>query len=77
MNDLRPSISYLANGFNKVKNSRIAVIYAVDSEIKVQQGIKNKKEKDMLEANKTSQTFKFDPNEIEPIILKRREIEER
>ena len=40
MSDLRPSISYLANGFNKTQSSRNAVIYAVESESKIKQKIK-------------------------------------
>ena len=77
MSDLRPSISYLANGFNKTQDSRNAVIYAVDSETKIQHGIEKKKEKELREKNKITSKFEFNPNEIEPIILRMKESEER
>ena len=77
MSDLRPSISYLANGFNNAKNSRNAVIYAVESENKIKQRIKIMEENAWKEVNKTIPKFKFDPNEIEPIILRMKESEER
>ena len=77
MSDLRPSISYLANGFNKTQNSRNAVIYAVESESKIKQKIKIMEENAWKEVNKTIPKFKFDPNEIEPIILRMKESEER
>lgn len=77
MSDLRPSISYLANGFNKKQSSRNAVIYAVESESKIKQKIKIMEENAWKEVNKTIPKFKFDPNEIEPIILRMKESEER
>ncbi len=77
MSDLRPSISYLANGFNKIQDSRNAVIYAVDSEIQIKHGIEKKKEKELREKNKINSKFEFNPNEIEPIILRMKESEER
>lgn len=77
MSDLRPSISYLANGFNKTQSSRNAVIYVVESESKIKQKIKIMEENAWKEVNKTIPKFKFDPNEIEPIILRMKESEER
>lgn len=77
MSDLRPSISYLANGFNKTQSSRNAVIYAVESESKIKQKIKIMEQNAWKEVNKTIPKFEFDPNEIEPIILRMKESEER
>ena len=77
MSDLRPSISYLANGFNKTQNNRNAVIYAVESESKIKQKIKIMEQNAWKEVNKTTPKFEFDPNEIEPIILRMKESEER
>lgn len=77
MSNLRPSIEYLAKEFNKMQNNRDAIIFAVESEKQIKQKVKETEEKTKEEINEKLPDFKFNPKEIQPIVLNNRNKDER
>lgn len=70
------SLEYAAEKTNKAVDTRQAIIYMVETDEKIQRKLKS------LEKNSWKQSleqkpekFKFNPNDIEPIILKNKDKE--
>lgn len=77
MSNLRPSIEYLAKEFNKMQNNRDSIIFAVESEKQIKQKVKEIEENTKEEIDNTLPNFKFNPEEIQPIVLNNRNKDER
>lgn len=77
MSNLRPSIEYLAKEFNKMQNNRDSIIFAVESEKQIKQKVKEIEENTKEEIDITLPNFKFNPEEIQPIVLNNRNKDER
>lgn len=77
MSNLCPSIEYLAKEFNKTQNSKTSIIFAVESERQIQKKIEDMEIEAKNKVDEEQTKFEFNPDEIEPIILNNRNIEER
>lgn len=77
MSNLRPSIEYLSKEFNKMQNNRDSIIFAVESEKQIKQKVKEIEENTKEEIDNTLPNFKFNPEEIQPIVLNNRNKDER
>ena len=77
MSNLRPSIEYLSKEFNKMQNNRDSIIFAVESENQIKQKVKEIEENTKEEIDNTLPNFKFNPEEIQPIVLNNRNKDER
>lgn len=65
---------YLSKEFNNVINTKQSIITAANSYKIIKETIKEMEEKAWKEVNSKKTTeFHFDPNEIEPIVLKTKE----
>jgi len=71
------SINYLKNGFNKAPDTRNAIIYAAESNKKINEKMKKIEQKAFKEVNTKFEYFTFDKNEIEPIVIKKEKNNER
>lgn len=75
MNGLNRGMEYIANRFNSAKDTKQSIITAANSYDYIKKRIKEIEEKTLKEIKNEKQIEKihFDPNEIEPIVLKNKE----
>ena len=74
----KPSIDYLKDITNKAQNDKQAMIYTVEANEKIQRKLKEIEKNAWKETLKQQpEKFVFDPNDIEPIVFKNRNKEER
>ena len=71
-------LEYIGTKINRASTTKQSIITAANSYEYIKQKIKEIEEntKDEME-NVKPQNFKFNPNEVEPIVLKKKEEEER
>ena len=72
------SIEYIGNGINSARDTKQAIITAVNSYESIRKKVKELEEQAWKKVEKQKiEEIHFDPNEIEPIVLKRENGEER
>lgn len=78
MNGLSRSIDYIQNEINNAKDTKQAIINCANSYEYIKKKIKELEKNTVEEMkNQKFENLDFDPNEIEPIVLKRKERGER
>ena len=74
----KSAIDYLVEKTNKAIDEKQAIIYMVEADEKIQSKLKEKEKNAWKESLKQRpEKFEFNPKEIETIILKNRDEEER
>lgn len=76
MSIARSSLEYMTEKTNKAVDTRQAIIYMVETDEKIQKKLKEIEKNTWKEILKqTPEKFNFNPNDIEPIILKNKDRE--
>ena len=72
----KSSLEYMTEKTNKAVDTRQAIIYMVETDEKIQKKLKELEKNTWKESLKqTTEKFNFNPNDIEPIILKNKDRE--
>lgn len=74
----KPSLDYMKDKINKAQDEKQAIIYMVETDEKIQRKIKEIEKNAWKETLKQKpEKFNFNPKEIESIIFKNKDKEER